>query len=71
MSPLKFRVKTWHKAFQVMFFVAVAYLAFSIIPPLVITGIYIGCYLVIFSGGFLLYTRKLIKQGKGDELRPK
>ena len=71
MSPIKFKIKTWHRIFKIMLLISVLYLVFSIVPPMIISGVYVGCYLVVFCTGFVLYTRRLIKQGKGEEYRPK
>jgi len=69
-NPVRFKIRTWNRIFTILLFVAVAYLVFSIIPPTILSSIYIGIYLVIFSGGFCWYTSRLIRQGKGEERRP-
>jgi len=69
-TPVRFRVRTWRRVFVWMFLVAVAYLTFSAVPPTVMAGVYVGVYLVVSSGGFLLYTNWLVRKGRGEEYRP-
>ena len=63
-------VKKWNKLYQWLLIVSALYTFWSILPPTVGFGIVIGIICISINLSFYMYTRKLIKEGRGEEIRP-
>jgi len=64
------KVRTWHIMFRWLLIVAISFTTFSAIPPIVPFGVYAGIFCILLSAGFVYYTHRLIRCGRGDEIRP-
>ncbi len=64
------KVKTWDNIYKGLLILSAFYLIFSLIPPTVMFGVYVGLGCSAFNVLMILYTRYLIKQGRGNEERP-
>jgi len=65
------RVTTWSKIFLFGIALSLGYLATEVSPPTNATGVQIGIGLVAWNLCLWIYTRYLIKRGKGGEKRPR
>lgn len=64
------KVKHWQVLFKIQFAIGLGYLIICSIPPSLLKDIYFGIALIVINGLFLWYSTKLVKNGRGEEIRP-